>query len=259
VSYITTAPALKSEIRDDERKVDNIAHLTRLADGMTRNGQDVRDWAYTGEVYDAKNTNAACTCGHPIRWVFTIQNTKTSDILPIGSVCIGSSVPYLISAGNEHLAEALQAALAKLRADLAEAERRERDARNDVVVAELFEYVKALNTWRRDTADNEYRARRRFVPEHLYKPLRININSTPGRTASGAKKKITTFLFACIIEARTEGDRAKSFPAPPETVRDDIRSALRKLVDEHDAARVRAETFRVECEARAAAYRAARS
>jgi hypothetical protein len=258
---LTIAPALRSEIRADDRKVDNLSHLTRLANGMTRNGQDVRDWTYTGEVADSGPFGASCTCGHPIRWVFTIVNTKTSDILPIGSVCIGTSVPYLISHGNETLAAQLQAAVEKLRKDLAEAERRERDARNDVIASALLEYGKELNCWRRLRLDR-YRAQRRFAPEHIYRQLKLNANSTPGRTASAAKKKIVNFLLAAVLEGRTD-EEAKGFPTPPDSpegLKDDIRTALRAELDAHDA-RIAAEAARraksdAEFDAKAAAFRA---
>ena len=173
-----TSAAQKTAINGAVRKVENLRHIEKIASAMA---PEPRDWSYEGEIADAGQQGAYCTCGHPIRYVFTIRNKKSGRALPIGSTCIETTVPFLMSHGAADLADRLTAAVGKLKAEIAAAEKAKRDAEQNERVLTLLQDRTALLEY----ASAE-KSRRGFIQSRslwsltMRKPKAL---TTPGRTA----------------------------------------------------------------------------
>lgn len=177
-----------------ERTIEGLYHLKRLSDLMS---PDPREWEYRGDVADAGAPVAKCSCGHPIRYVFTIWHKTDGRGLPIGSVCIETSVPVLISQGAGVLASALTAAVEKLKAQIEEAKKRERDALNDATAYELAKEYESLLAWCHDSRDAMLRSRCSWLPTFLYRiPTKPKPCSSPGRTVASLAQKYSSLWIA---------------------------------------------------------------
>jgi hypothetical protein len=184
--------AMTQKINQAERKVDNLAHLERLATAMA---PDPTRWEYRGEVLDGGGglEQVHCTCGHPIRWIFPIYDRDSGRSLPIGSTCIAASVPYLIHSGAQGLADALQAALQRHQEALAEAARQVRDAVNNEVVASLLATREALFTWAKGEREVGTYLPRGLWTDAVYRNRQAAACSTPGRTAASLRKRLENY------------------------------------------------------------------
>jgi hypothetical protein len=178
-----------------DRQVDNLLHLERIAKAMG----DPREFEYTGEVRDLGAMKGNCACGHAIRYEFPVRHKTTGREVIIGSVCIDSSVPWLIANGAEHLAESLRRALEANEEAKKEAMRRLRDAKNSEEVQVLEAYWVGLKEWHSRTRQEKKEAHVRWMPDYLHRGLpKISAQSTPGRTAASIRMKIVTLMFQAI-------------------------------------------------------------
>lgn len=192
-----------------EAALESLAHTKRLADGMA---PDPKEWAYEGEVSDAGFAGATCTCGHPIRYVFTIRRARDGKTLPIGSVCIGSTVPALIECGAERLAGQLSAALEAHRKVLEDGKRAVRDAAASVEVQALMGELAALKAW----AVAE-KVRGAYLPRPMWelavgRTKRVRAATTPGRTAASLRTRLAPLYMAT---AKHEQNRARRTAPQP--------------------------------------------
>jgi hypothetical protein len=194
--------SIKTEIRTEERRLENLHHVQRLATAMA---PDPKEWEYRGEMIDSGNgANAHCACGHPIRYVFPIYNRRTGKSVPIGCVCIEASVPYLMTVGAEGLAKALEGCGERLKKHLSELAKRQREAAGSVRFQKVQADAEALLAWHgklwKKVLIRCGREGRRvpFLPKYFYsadyqalqeKPTA----STPGRAAGGLATKCKTF------------------------------------------------------------------
>lgn len=188
MEYSRTA---ERKLRSVERELDNKHHLARLAHAMA---PDPTRWEYRGVMIDGGRGLMvnSCTCGHPIRWIFKIHNKDDGRTLPIGSTCIGSSVPYLVASGAEGLAEALQRAVKKHQEALAAAQREVRDAENSEVVKGLMDTRQQLFDWARGEREaGTYLPRSLWTDAVRFEHRRVKALSTPGRLAASLRKKLT--------------------------------------------------------------------
>ena len=193
-------------------RVEKLDHLKRLADAMK---PDAREYEYRGEVVDAAGENAKCSCGHPIRYVFLVRRKTDNHAVPIGSVCIETSVPWLIAHGNQALADALSGAVAKLKKEIAEAKRREAEARASELVMGLTAEWAALMDWREEARKAWTRAHGAWMPHQLYvsqAPLRAL--TTAGRTLSSIRKRYGTVWAMFEAWAKTADVRLPNLPSP---------------------------------------------
>ena len=111
---------------------DQAIHFQRLIRALA---PDPREWEFTGEVVDAGPGATAglnpptCACGHPIRYIFIICRQRDGSQTQVGSTCIGH-----FSAVAPELGQELEAAAEKLCQELAEKEKKAREAERQVVV-----------------------------------------------------------------------------------------------------------------------------
>lgn len=185
-----------------ERAAGNVEHALKIATAMA---PDAKEWSFQGEVVDAGGEGAFCACGHAIRYVFILRRMRDGATLPIGSVCIESTVPVLMTTGAERLAGQLAAALEAHRKALADAQKAIRDAEASVEVQGLMAELNALKAWALDA-----KANRVFLPRSLWeltagriKPVKAA--STPGRTAASLRTRLTPFYVAAIHHGLTNG------------------------------------------------------
>jgi hypothetical protein len=185
-----------------EAAVNDALHAKKIGDAMM---PDPREWTFEGEVADAGNLGARCTCGHPIRYVFTIRRDRDGATLPIGSVCIESTVPVLMAIGAQGLASRLEAALAAHRKALEDAKKAVRDAKANVEVQALMAELAKIKEWAVAT-----KARGGYLPRAVWElatgRTKIKAATTPGRTAAGLRTKLTT-LYLDMIESAAKYDR----------------------------------------------------
>lgn len=184
--------------RKAQRTVDNLQHVQRLADALA---PDAREYEYKGGCYDAgKGAFEKCACGHPIRYVFPVEHKDGTRTVNIGSVCIRTSVPWLMANGNEALARALEGALDKLLAEIKERERKEREKRNELLVKAAWKEWDALKGW------VAYQVER--GPYMLKSSLRYAMRKAPkdgsthGRTLANITRRFTS-EWADIVRTLT--------------------------------------------------------
>jgi len=80
---------IENQIADTQSTVH---HVTALLAGLDNRPQD---WEYTGNVYDSgPYSNAECCCGHPIRYMFEVKDTKSGCTTNLGSTCIDHYKAY---------------------------------------------------------------------------------------------------------------------------------------------------------------------
>lgn len=251
-----TSPVLGadlSEVEEVEDRLANLAHVQRLAEAMA---PDPKEWEYRGDCSDAGAPVARCTCGHPIRYVFTIHRKlsrkKLPNSLPIGSVCIETSVPYLMQHGAEQLAAGLSAALEAHKKAIEEAKRKEREAANsERVVALTAEYTK-LEAWVVTERDRlRARSASYWMPGVLYSGLgkKPKALSTAGRTAAALVRIYVTAWIACE-NTRADAKEPETWDAVPRPEVGELRYALKERLTQ-DANIVRPRMERLEVSAKA--------
>jgi hypothetical protein len=228
-----------AEPKFDYTEINAKSHLAKLATAMW---PEPKAWAFKGEVYDTKNYGSAqCSCGHPIRWVFIIERDSDGKKLPIGSTCIETSIPYLISHGAEGLAEALQKALEKLQAEIAAAKKAAADALATEQVQEIKADFEALQEWWKIARESW----KGYRPEALYKQISLPAAaSTPGRTAAGMRKRYVTTYDALLDVQATSKVILPALPKPAEKkLAEKLAKDLESSADKYLAAADKAKTW----------------
>lgn len=146
---------------------------------------DARDWEFTGDVYDAgPKSFEQCVCGHPIRWVFVIQSTKTGITAKVGSECINHFQDYnpglfsILTQAHENL-------LAKIKAEKkAQKEAAEKAAQQEVHQeweARRTQAAEMVKRYRNNTG-------KQWVPESLYWLEVLSRQDKPYKTVKGRTK-----------------------------------------------------------------------
>lgn len=200
--------------RATEDRVANLDHALRIAAKLT---PDARQWTHEAEdVVDCgTQSTATCACGHPIRWAFLLRHADGRTV-KIGSVCIESTVPYLLEHGADALAASLQRSLDKLESDKKEHAKRLRDAAASAQVADLEEDFAAFREW---ISDVRGLLGRRFKPNLIYRGLgKVKAASSPARTASSLRTRYATkWEEAAGLHLRSDYDNDDGFkyPRPP--------------------------------------------
>ncbi len=211
----------------DESGIANLRHLEKISAAMP----DAQNFEFTGIVNDLGAMAGHCACGHPIRYEFIVAHKTSGKQDVLGSVCIESSVPYIIASGNEVLAAALMRALEELEERKREAMKQLRDAKNSEDVQTLEAYWEnTIKPWHKE-AREEWKSRPQKgsytgYPDFLYKPLpALKAMSTPGRTASSIRRKIVTL-------ARNAFERDLRFPPLPydEKLRQSVEKELNSVL-----------------------------
>ena len=131
--------------RQSENLADRAAYLQPLVDRI----QDGMLWEYRGEILEDASGKAACVCGHPIRYIFPIYRKDASDQCGLGSTCIGH-----FESINPEMYAALTAADTALKARIADAQKRAREAARQQKVEVARAEFRALY----DRAHSQYAA-----------------------------------------------------------------------------------------------------
>lgn len=191
------------------RAVDQRRHMAIVAAAMA---PDPTEWSCDGDAADGKGADIKCACGQQIRWVFLLRRERDGAFLQIGSTCIESTVPVLVSGGAADLAADLQAAVAAHQKALAETQRRQRDASASDEVKVLGADFEALAAWRRERI-GAFRARRgdrAELPAALqYRASLPKAASTPARTAAAMRTRYVAAVGGWAEAADEDG------PPPP--------------------------------------------
>jgi ribosomal protein L37AE/L43A len=205
--------SITQDIKKEERKLENLHHVQRLAAAMA---PDPKEWEYRGEMIDSGGVSDFCSCGHPIRFIFPIYNKRTGKSIPIGSVCIEASVPYLMTVGAAGLAKSLEGCQERLKKHLSELESRKRAAAGDARFQKLKVEAEALAAWypvlwkKVLIHASTTRQRLPFLPEYFFNGKYAALKeeptaSTPGRAASGLASRCKTFrTHAASLKANLE-------------------------------------------------------
>lgn len=107
---------------------------------------NVKEWEYTGECNDAgPRSMAQCICGHHIRFIFTLHNTRTGATAHVGSECINHFQEY-----SPELYATLCKALEELRARIKAEKKAQKEAEEAAALSE------AGQKW----AETRFKARR---------------------------------------------------------------------------------------------------
>lgn len=226
-------------------RVANLQHAAKIADAMA---PDPREWAYNGKCYEVEGLILEkCACGHAIRQVFVVERERDGKQINIGSTCIETTVPYLISAGAEGLAKALQAALVALQEEIRAKAKQRRDAEASEAVQRVAEEYVKLHTWakelRRSMVD-----RNEYLPSVLYGGLcgLPSASTTPARTAAAIRTRYES-LWLELMAAHVAGylamvrgnDVTRHLPKPPVPVEEKLVQKIAKTL------RGRIETYSV--------------
>lgn len=178
-----------------------LAHLQKLANTMA---PDCKEWAFNGDVEEDTNMRSRCICGHPIKWIFWLQRTRDGRRLPIGSTCITSSVPFLISHGAEGLAKDLMAAQSVWRQLMAERMRETREGKTNCVLEKIRQDARELHAWYTNllhATEQMVTSQNRRLPYRTpyfyqcgYRELLTDgQESTAGRKVAGIRRKMERF------------------------------------------------------------------
>ena len=146
------------EKRTDElaRELDHRAKLMRALE------PDPPEYEYTGEEPIDGGANAHCSCGHEIRWIFTVIRKRDGKIMPIGSTCINH-----FAAINPITFQRLNQAYDILLKKLSEAEKSAKAAAAQVKVeAAKIKFLAAYD--RASTLYDNYRSRGEHAPYELW-------------------------------------------------------------------------------------------
>lgn len=181
------------------RKVNNLRHIQTIADKMS---PDPKEWSYLGEFHEAGETPEYCACGHLIKQVFVIRRGRDNATLNIGSTCISSTVPYLLTCGAEELSKALQDALRRLEEDRREHARRLRQAEASVLVTNLDAEYEELRAYRRGCQEKFNSV---WMPTILWSGLpKVKVSKTAAITANNIRTRYAD-LWLNLVELIIEG------------------------------------------------------
>lgn len=223
--------APKIRARPTSRPLDRLQHVARLAAALA---PDPTEWAYSGEVYDAgpavNGRLVKCACGHSIRWVFVLVRARDGAKVNVGSVCIESTVPYLISQGAGSLAGSLQSAHEAWAAEIREAERRARVAADSHRVQALAEFRSKLVMWIEEVSELHHRGGYRCgLPSCAYEGIKqTSPASTPGRTAQAMATALSRVAIDILDWLRIE--RPTWAPCLPR-LHPDVEARVRKMAE----------------------------
>lgn len=172
---------------------------------------DPADWFFTGEVVDnGEYANAACTCGHAVRYQFFIARAAGGKRLPIGSHCIRESVPFLIAAGADGLAGELEQAVRRVEHDQ-NAARKVATARLEL--PELRRDFKALREWcwARRREWQQRHGQEHWMPDVLYRPPKLpDAANEDDHAAQAIRRRYCSSWLAAVACALDQG-----FELPP--------------------------------------------
>lgn len=115
-----------------QQQIADLEHAARIWQRML---PDPREWTVNPEVGEGDPATTRCTCGHPIRVVFSITRQRDGATLLIGSTCIDTVVPGLIRLGADQLAAALAAVKERRAQELRDRAAEAKAAQNDEVFA----------------------------------------------------------------------------------------------------------------------------
>ncbi len=178
-----------------EADIENASHhWARLLDKLG----DGREWEYQGEVNDCGKPISKCACGHAIRWEYVIHRERDGAVAVVGSECINS-----FQDANPDLWAALTAAAEKVKADLAEAKRQAKAARDneDVMtlqaawqdqVARAERFIAQAAEWDRYLPETLYHLKCRTI--YLRGPKQFKRTCDYKRWYAEAERQITKVL-----------------------------------------------------------------
>lgn len=181
----------QKEEKKFEKKVDKLAHIAKFEAVLG----DATQWEYRGECFDLKKPVGKCVCGHPIRYEFPIYHKVTGQVLTIGSVCIDSTVAFLMAHGNIGAAEKLAAAYEEHKKRIAELKKQAKEQeQNEQIKALLANDITPWAEWCKVAVQA---VAKKWVPTYWYSgDYRWVYNppaaSTPGRTLAGLRKRLAT-------------------------------------------------------------------
>lgn len=218
-------------------------HLAKFADAMR---PDPREWEFQEPVIDTgQRDGAKCVCGHPIRYVYQVVRARDGKKIGVGSVCIESSVPYLLQSGADGLALALQRALERQEGLAKELAKKARAAKGDEQVQALTadwlalqafmrQQWQAYETKARKDADYYFTPNwRRFMPDWLaeshfgsFPKQQPKIMSSPGRTAASMRTKMAVPWWYALMSPV-----GGMVPLPTEPkLRQEVRASLERAI-----------------------------
>ena len=113
----------------------NQAHYAKL---LTALGGTGIGWYYNGECLDAGRPTAHCVCGHPVRYLFTLDKEGHKSI-QVGSTCV-CTAPGL----NPNVLVNIEQRMAEFRKEEADRKRKAKEATRAEEVATLIEQIKPV-------------------------------------------------------------------------------------------------------------------
>ena len=187
---------MKAEIL--EQKIEKVSGESAHVSALLLALGNPSEWAYTGEVIDAGNSEAACACGHPIRYCFLITH-PTRGMTQVGSTCIDH-----IAGITPLLGERLIAAREALEKELAECKIKAKHAAADSENEQLWkEFIVARDIARfahKNNRDHGVRSPRELWYFCEGWKEGYNRNSPPKYSRRGDLKK---WIIRAIVRAKS--------------------------------------------------------
>ena len=155
---------------------------------------DVKNWEHNGEVVELQTVSGTCVCGHPIKFLYYIEEKNTHRKEALGSECINNFKDYNLE---------LYESLIKSKDDFKERKKKEK-------LQPIVEDIEKL----KETYDeyskiiSEYKQQKGFISKELFN-FWLSINNHKEYKTLGGKKRYLSGLIDSVKELIQELDCKK--------------------------------------------------
>ena len=138
---------------------------------------DVKNWEHNGEVVELQTVSGTCVCGHPIKFLYYIEEKNTHRKETLGSECINNFKDYNLE---------LYESLIKSKDDFKERKKKEKDEKLEKEIAILYSIL--------ETKVMTIKSLNMFYPPNIYNISMRKFGVSNLKTLSGKKRKLEKLI-----------------------------------------------------------------
>lgn len=154
---------------------------------------DVKNWEHKGEVVELQTVSGTCVCGHPIKFLYYIEEKNTHRKEALGSECINNFKDY-----NPEMYEALMSSQKAYK----ENKKKEKDEKLEKEIAILYLTL--------ETKVITIKSLNMFYPPNIYNISMRKFGIESLKTLSGKKRKLEKLIEEADVFLEEEKERVES-------------------------------------------------
>ncbi len=153
---------------------------------------NVKNWEHKGEVVELPTVSGTCVCGHPIKFLYYIEEKNTHRKETLGSECINNFKDYNLE---------LYESLIKSKDDFKERKKKEKDEKLEKEIAILYAIL--------ETKVMTIKSLNMFYPPNIYNISMRKFGVSNLKTLSGKKRKLERLIEEADFFLESEKERVE--------------------------------------------------